>query len=1366
MTAQQFDRTHPDQIGAPRVDGGIKEVPPPPTIPGARFRTYLSVILPVTLVVGIIGTIAMLFLVGARTFTGIGLFFPVMALMSVGGMVSGRFFGGGQRKSASEQEDDRTDYSRDTLDKLRGEAHKVGAAQFKRVLFFHPNPLDLWAVAGTKRMWSRDPSKRLFGEVRLGIGLSESALKLETPKLVERTRREPMTSEMLRRFTAEAPYVRNIPRPLGLRTKPGFAFTGDMTAVHGLIRAVLGQLATFHGPDHLGIVVVTQHPARWDWLKWLPHAGDPDRTDGAGRARMVFSSPAEFDAAYDLNNSRGGFSPVQDSGHGGGANASDKRHWIVIDDEYDDTDGWDGITRGRSGIEATTFLRLAAKPGSGVGWEPDTTFEVTTDGRIVTGTGDDAQFMAHADILSVHDATVLARALAKWDIGKGSVKTFSAGKELGFLDAVRMDDPRNPEVARLWSARENPDSPQRSKFPLGRYRNGTLLEMNLNDVSGIPRGWGGHGIIIGATGSGKSWSLLTYGAGLISTHSPDIMNLIILDWKGRSFGRRLADAPHTVAVLSNLGKDSEFVERMRDVLEGELQRRQELIELVNVGRNDIESVDSYEKARIKEGKDWEPIAELVIIVDEFTELFTMYPTIVEAFVQIGRLGRSLKVRLVLASQVFEESKIKGLEDHIGWKIALRAFNDSASRAFIGTTDAAKLPEDGGGGRGFLKIGEGDLQEIQIFDVGSQWTPPTRKVEKKSAPVSVDYVKPQQFSLTPVPMPALPSSAASKPAATSEEVKPDIDKAVGALVDVVVAGLKPHKPKHRHEMWLRPLREPFSVEWLYEKCYGQPWEENYGAHGDPSMIIPIGLVDRPRDHAQDVLTWDFGPANVGLVGEPQTGRTSTTMSAMLSLAMRYSPQQVQFVGLGFGGPGLSMLADLPHVAGIYGAHEREGVNRACAEILNLIAQREESFPAYGINVKEWRLRRLGLSKGPVPDDGFGEVFFFVDNWKKFREDFERIHDSLNVAMGTSASYGVHIMGTGSAWLSGGLQKSITDNMKLKAELFLSDPSMSEVNRAAAKKIPRNEQDQGTPGRGITFSGEHMMYAYPMAQDGADAVALVQKIIARAGSEKPARVRNLPNSISLAEIWKMPATPADHKDSIRFGLSESDLGPARIDFADTPNFAVLGNTESGRSATIRAIATGIMSRYTPEQASIYMVDVKRDQLGVVMGDHLARYCHRPDQLFPAINELKEELTARIPAEDLDQTQLMAARWEGKRIFVIIDDLNALSTAMMELDPLADFIDYAKDIGLHVIVGAGTAEFGRLSMISTLMNKLVNTQTPGLILDGNRQDGPIIGGVVAERQRKGRGIHVSTKANAVNTAALVGWIDPPKLPEPVQP
>ena len=225
---------------------------------------------------------------------------------------------------------------------------------------------------------------------------------------------------------------------------------------------------------------------------------------------------------------------------------------------------------------------------------------------------------------------------------------------------------------------------------IGRDSRGRTVDLDLREAA--VGGVGPHGLVVGATGSGKSELLRTLVLGLALTHSTDDLNLVLVDFKGGATFAGLAGLPHVSASITNLADDVTLVDRMGDALLGELERRQQLLR--DAGAS------SREEYAARHGPD--PLPSLVIIVDEFSELLGARPEFIEVFVSIGRLGRSLGMHLLLATQRLEEGRLRGLESHLSYRLALRTFSAAESRAAIGVGDAHELPPRPG--TGLLRTG--------------------------------------------------------------------------------------------------------------------------------------------------------------------------------------------------------------------------------------------------------------------------------------------------------------------------------------------------------------------------------------------------------------------------------------------------------------------------------------------------------------------------------------------------------------------------------------------------------------------------------------------------------------------------------------
>ena len=288
-------------------------------------------------------------------------------------------------------------------------------------------------------------------------------------------------------------------------------------------------------------------------------------------------------------------------------------------------------------------------------------------------------------------AEAFARRLTPLHTVAGVVE--SSGEIAGptdFMELLALGDVHSFDPDRAWRPRPARD---RLRVPIGLGEGGSLVHLDIKESA--QQGMGPHGLVIGATGSGKSEFLRTLVLGLAMTHSPEQLNMVLVDFKGGATFAGMTTMPHVSAVITNLEQELTLVDRMQDALSGEMVRRQELLR----DAGNFASIRDYEKARAS-GEDLAPMPSLFVVVDEFSEMLSAKPEFIDLFVAIGRLGRSLGLHLLLASQRLEEGRLRGLESHLSYRVGLRTFSATESRSVLGVPDAYELPADPG--LGYLK----------------------------------------------------------------------------------------------------------------------------------------------------------------------------------------------------------------------------------------------------------------------------------------------------------------------------------------------------------------------------------------------------------------------------------------------------------------------------------------------------------------------------------------------------------------------------------------------------------------------------------------------------------------------------------------
>ncbi|NYI08458.1 type VII secretion protein EccCa [Allostreptomyces psammosilenae] len=1306
----------PQRVLPPPVPEEEVRLEPPPDLPREANQEWWMNVLPM---LGMAGSAAFFFMPGMAPFMRVvgGLMIASTVAMIIVQLVRAR------QGSSLEVADARRDYLK-YLAQIRKQVRRTADRQRSAQLYLNPGPDQLWAVvADGRRLWERRPGDQDFLQPRVGLGTHQLATPLRVPETAPRDELEPLSAEAMQRFIAAHGSIPDMPIALSLRSFYHVAVTGDADTLYGAMRAMVCQLATLHSPDDLIIAVAAAPGAaeEWEWTKWLPHVQSPSETDGAGSVRLIRDDLGELERILGEElSSRNRFTPDA-------APVPDQPHVVVV------LDGGivpaDSLLAGAEGLQGVTVVELL--PGEGgeprggltVDLEPGVLRLMSATGTVYTGVPDE---------LTPVQAEALARQLAPLRLS-ATEEDEPLLANLEFTDLMGVGDAAAVDVSRTWRPRLPHD---RLRVPIGVGENGEPVMLDLKEAS--QEGMGPHGLCVGATGSGKSELLRTLVLGLAMTHSSETLNFVLADFKGGATFAGMADMPHVAAVITNLADDLTLVDRMRDSITGELTRRQELLRAAGNYAN----IHDYERARAA-GAPLEPLPSLVIIIDEFSELLTAKPEFIDMFIQIGRIGRSLGVHLLLASQRLEEGRLRGLDTYLSYRIGLRTFSAAESRAAIGAPDAYHLPSVPGSG--YLKFDTDTLVRFKAAYVSGPYR------EAGSGPVAqVDRRAPVLFTAAPVARPA-PVQQPAEPVAVAEAQDSSL---ADTVLDVIVSRLQGQGPP-AHQVWLPPLNEPPTLDHLLPGIAPTPNRglaaADYPASG--RLVVPLGIVDKPFEQRRDVMYRDFSGAagHALIIGGPQSGKSTLLRTLIGSFALTHTPAEAQFYCLDFGGGGLLSLQNLPHVGGVASRMDVEMVRRLISEVHGVLSRREELFRSQGIDSMN-TFRRM-RAEGRLPQEPWGDVFLVVDGWMTLRQDFEDFEPVVTDIATRGLGFGVHVVLSISRYAE--VRPSLKDQIQTRIELRLGDPVESEIDRKVARTVP-----QGAPGRGLSADKLHFLAALPRidgVQDASDVSEGVAALVARsaeswAGPRAP-RVRMLPELLPHDRLPKIAERP---ELGIPFGVDETELAPVYVDFVTDPHFVVFGDSESGKTALLRVLMHGIMDRYTPAQAQIILGDYRRASLGVVPDEYLLSYAAAQPALSQFVTDAKVVFEERIPGPDVTQEQLRnRSWWRGPEIFYVIDDYDLVATSSGNpLSPLVDILPFAKDVGLHLVLARRTGGAGR-AMFEPIMQRLKELGVQGVVLSGDRDEGALLGNVRAQPRPPGRGVYVARRGG--NRLVQTAWLPP---------
>jgi S-DNA-T family DNA segregation ATPase FtsK/SpoIIIE len=1253
----------------------------PPAMPEGSGGPGLQTLLPL---VGVGASMTVMLLFRGSSFAAIG------AVVLVASLLGALAFTLTSRGKAARDRKRLRGLYLDYLDRLREQAAEQEDAWRADRLRAHPGPsalVDL--VRRPERLWERRGGDRDFLDVRIGSGTltAREVTVADTGTAV--TPADPFMAAEAQALAQRFRRVADAPVTVPLDRAGRVAVVGDRDGVTAVARLVVSQAAALHAPDDLRIAVVAppDRVPEWEWARWLPHALVPGPIREAGPQVLIAPTARHLAAllAEELPALAQAAAAAQRRG-GGRAESAARPRLLVVDDAWDALPSHlplpdPALTYADLGV---TVVHLCRDP---LDAPEDATVRITLDGGTAVVETGGAPVPAVLDPWTAAEAEGLARALSADRLSPDSYVDATSGGVAADLPALLGLDPLEPlDLERRWAPRPGRDF---LRVPIGIDDEGAPVLLDLKESAQL--GMGPHGMCVGAIGSGKSELLRTLVLALISTHPPEELAVVLIDYKGGAAFAPFARVPHLAGLVTNLTADEALVERAWASLDGEVRRRQEL--LARVGAVDIGDY-RLRRAQSPDPDGIEQLPHLLVIIDEFAELITAKPDFTDLFLRIGRIGRSIGVHLLLSSQRVESGKLRGLDTYLSYRLGLRTFSELESRTVIDTPDAFHLPAVPG--VGYLKV---DVSLYTRFSA-AYVSGPLPEADDAGPPPATRVRRLEPYG-------ARPEDRAADDATVG--VRTTGPTLLSAFVDRIAAA--PNPPAR--PVWLPPLPGALG---LGEAAAG--WRVTSGGvrlagDADPARLgVPIGRLDDPARQWQGtwVVDLDDGAGHLLVVGGPRSGTSTALATLVLSLAATRTPEDVAVHAIDLDGGALRAVRDLPHVGTVAGRDDPELVRRTIEELHAALEVREELFRERGWpTVAGLRAARAaGRARGLPPSD----VVLGIDRWSALTAGFEPQLDLVTDLLTRGGRVGIHVVATARRWneVRMGAQTAFASRIELR----LAEPADSAIEARAARQIPVR-----TPGRGLTSDVLVGQVALPVLGaplgDPVEACAQACRLVREAwhGPVTPP-VRVLPRVLPRDRL----PVPEEHPWRVPIGIGERNGGPVHWDAADDGHLLVVGDSGSGKTNLLRLITTTLAARHSPDDLVFALFDPRRTLRGAVPGEYEGAYADTADAALALTESVRKALADRAAPE---------ARGRGPRIVVVVDDLEQLEADPRQ--PLAGFQPYlasARDLRTSFVLtrrsgGAGGALYQPLlsgiRAAGAVLLAMSSDPTEGVLLPGLR-------------------------------------------------
>ena len=526
-----------------------------------------------------------------------------------------------------------------------------------------------------------------------------------------------------------------------------------------------------------------------------------------------------------------------------------------------------------------------------------------------------------------------------------------------------------------------------------------LVQLNLHEKAHGP-----HGLIAGTTGSGKSETIQSYILSLAVNFHPHDVGFLLIDYKGGGMAHLFKKLPHLLGTITNL--DGAQSMRALVSINAELKRRQRLF-----NRYEVNHINQYQK-KFKNGEAKEPLPHLFLISDEFAELKVNQPDFMKELVSTARVGRSLGVHLILATQ-----KPSGVVDDQIWsnsrfKLALKVADRSDSMEMLHTPDAAEITQ---AGRAYLQVGNNEVYEL----FQSAWSGADYQPDKDELGIEDHTIYRindlGQYEVLNQDLSGLD---------LADEIK-EVPTELDAIVENIQLLAENQEIAPLPQPWLPPLRERMTLNELEAVDFHKEWNKK------PSDLeLLIGMADIPQAQKQEPVSINLSKdGNILLYGSPGTGKTTFLQSTAMDLARKYSPKDVTLYLMDFGTNGLAPLSHLPHVADTLLLDQTEKVAKFVRIMERELNRRKKLLSDYGVGTIDLYRQASGQEEPTI--------VILLDSYEAMKEEpFEA--ELFKILMRISReglSIGVHLIMT--AGRQSNLRATLYANFKHQMTLKQND-----------------------------------------------------------------------------------------------------------------------------------------------------------------------------------------------------------------------------------------------------------------------------------------------------------------------------------------
>lgn len=962
-------------------------------------------------------------------------------------------------------------------------------------------------------LWGRRIEQDDFLKVRIGIGDFPLDVTIDCPD------ESFSIDDAVLKKEAQAiakKYEKLIDVPIGYSflDKMITAIMGNDLKVSKLIENIILQLVAFHSYEDLKIVIFTNknNESKWEFIKYLPHNFDNNK-----QIRFFATNIEEAKELSNYLEQEVNYRRYDDKMNEVQRNYTMfKPYYLIITDNYSKvkkTGIMKALTEVNNNYGFSIIIlenRLSKLPSKcnnfiSIGDKSSSILEDAYENQKIINFKDEINYNIDMKVVS----KCLSNIPIEFEYGSKMLPEI-----VTFLEMENVGKVEQLNIINRW---KNNDPTKSLKTEIGIDESGDLMYLDLHEKYHGP-----HGLIAGMTGSGKSEFIITYVLSMAINYSPKEVSFILIDYKGgglagafenKSTGVKL---PHLAGTITNLDKAE--MNRTLVSIDSEVRRRQRVF---NETRDKLgeSTIDIYKYQNFyREGKLAEAIPHLIIICDEFAELKSQQPEFMDNLISIARIGRSLGVHLILATQ-----KPSGVVNDQIWsnskfRICLKVQEKADSMEMLKRPEAAELKQVG---RFYLQVGYNELFTLgQSAWCGAKYYP-SDKV-KKNIDRAIDFINNFGYVIK-----SIQAAVDFKGNAKGEEL--------ANILKYIIEAAKIEGVSSKR-LWLDNIPDLVFIDNLVQK-YDVQFSKN-------NIEAIIGEYDDPNNQLQGLLSVNLNnDGNIIAYSANGQDRELLLDSIIYSTTTRHSAEEINYYIIDYGSESLRKFAGFPHVGDMVFLGEDEKLNNLLNMLKDVISDRKKLFNSYGGDYNNY----INNSNNNLPLIGV-----IINNYDAFNENNPQLDDDIIRLTRDGLRYGIFFIITANN--DGSIRKKIKQNFSTLFALRLND--ISDYNSIFSKV---NNLPKDVLGRGIFKIGNDLyeFQTSSITQNNLNKyIETIRDKLCEINTSVAKRVPTLPNTITIDYVSRYTRGI----QNVPIGIYKSQLEIANYDFTTYLSTFILSTNSS--------------------------------------------------------------------------------------------------------------------------------------------------------------------------------------------------------------